>query len=115
MWKTTFAVSVAGGLWTRNKKTPAIVFTKKVQLLWSPHRDSPPMKNPRSTSKISNDVPFSAEQIHAFRLRRHHLLDRSAKDLVTICRDVCGVQAQIMCGAAPALGAQPRHHTRHGE
>src|SRR5437868_6176438 len=64
------------------------------------------MKNPRSTSKISNDVPFSAEQIHAFRLRRHHLLDRSAKDLVTICRDVCGVQAQIMSAAQLQLWAR---------
>ena len=64
------------------------------------------MKNPRSTSKISNDVPFSAEQIHAFRLRRHHLLDQSAKDLVTICRDVCGVQAQIMSAAQLQLWAR---------
>jgi len=64
------------------------------------------MKNPRSTSKISNDVPFSAEQIHAFRLRRHHLLDASGKDLVTICRDVCGVQAQIMSAAQLQLWAR---------
>jgi hypothetical protein len=64
------------------------------------------MKNPRSTSKTSNDVPFSAEQIHAFRLRRHHLLDASGKDLVTICRDVCGVQAQIMSAAQLQLWAR---------
>jgi uncharacterized protein YcaQ len=64
------------------------------------------MKKVRSTSKISHDVPFSAEQIHAFRLRRHHLLDRSAKDLVTICRDVCGVQAQIMSAAQLQLWAR---------
>src|SRR5258708_11515720 len=57
------------------------------------------MKKPHSTKKISDDAPFSSEQIHAFRLRRHHLLDRSAKDLLTICRDVCGVQAQIMSAA----------------
>jgi hypothetical protein len=64
------------------------------------------MKNPRSTSKISNDVPFSVEQIHAFRLRRHHLLDQTSKDLVTICRDVCGVQAQIMSAAQLQLWAR---------
>ncbi len=64
------------------------------------------MKKFRSTTKVSNDVPFSAEQIHAFRLRRHHLLDQSAKDLVTICRDVCGVQAQIMSAAQLQLWAR---------
>jgi uncharacterized protein YcaQ len=64
------------------------------------------MKKTRSTTKASNDVPFSAEQIHAFRLRRHHLLDQSAKDLVTICRDMCGVQAQIMSAAQLQLWAR---------
>lgn len=64
------------------------------------------MKKVRSTTKISHDVPFSSAQIHAFRLHRHHLLDRSAKDLVTICRDVCGVQAQIMSAAQLQLWAR---------
>lgn len=64
------------------------------------------MKKVRSTTKISHDAPFSSEQIHAFRLRRHHLLDRSLKDLVTICRDVCGVQAQIMSAAQLQLWAR---------
>jgi uncharacterized protein YcaQ len=66
------------------------------------------MKKVRSTTK-ANDVPFSAEQIHAFRLGRHHLLDQTAKDIVTICRDVCGVQAQIMSAAQLQLWA--RNHT----
>lgn len=64
------------------------------------------MKKSRSTTKISNDIPFSSEQIHAFRLSRHHLLDQSAKDLVTISRDVCGVQAQIMSAAQLQLWAR---------
>ncbi|HEY2912746.1 MAG TPA: winged helix DNA-binding domain-containing protein [Candidatus Angelobacter sp.] len=64
------------------------------------------MKKSRSSKKISNEVPFSSEQIHAFRLRRHHLVDQSAKDLVTICRDVCGVQAQIMSAAQLQLWAR---------
>jgi hypothetical protein len=64
------------------------------------------MKKSRSSTKTSDDVPFSSEQIHAFRLRRHHLLDQSAKDLVTICRDVCGVQAQIMSAAQLQLWAR---------
>jgi hypothetical protein len=64
------------------------------------------MKKSRSTTKISCDVPFSSEQIHAFRLRRHHLLDQSGKDLVAICRDICGVQAQIMSAAQLQLWAR---------
>jgi len=64
------------------------------------------MKKARNTTKISDEVPFSSAQIHAFRLRRHHLLDQSAKDLVTICRDVCGVQAQIMSAAQLQLWAR---------
>jgi hypothetical protein len=64
------------------------------------------MKKLRSTTKASSEIPFSAEQIHAFRLRRHHLLDPSAKDMVTICRDVCGVQAQIMSAAQLQLWAR---------
>src|SRR6476660_8464475 len=64
------------------------------------------MKKPRSSTKTPNDLPFTSEQIHAFRLRRHHLLDQSAKDLVTICRDVCGVQAQIMSAAQLQLWAR---------
>ena len=49
---------------------------------------------------------FAADQVHAFRLRRHHLLDNTGKDLVTICRDVCGVQAQIMSAAQLQLWAR---------
>lgn len=60
-----------------------------------------------NSSALSNEGnPFSYEQIHAFRLRRHHLLDQSAKDLITICRDVCGVQAQIMSAAQLQLWAR---------
>ncbi|HWG39659.1 MAG TPA: winged helix DNA-binding domain-containing protein [Candidatus Acidoferrales bacterium] len=64
------------------------------------------MKRSHSSTKASEEIPFSSEQIHAFRLRRHHLLDRSAKDLVTICRDVCCVQAQIMSAAQLQLWAR---------
>lgn len=67
---------------------------------------SPSMKKSRSSTKTPSDIPFSSEQIHAFRLRRHHLLDQSPKDLVTICRDVCGVQAQIMSAAQLQLWAR---------
>lgn len=45
-------------------------------------------------------------QIAAFRLRRHHLLQRSKADLVAVCADVCGVQAQVMSSAQLALWAR---------
>jgi hypothetical protein len=64
------------------------------------------MKKTRSSTKPSGEIPFTSEQIRAFRLRRHHLLDQSEKDLVTICRDVCGVQAQIMSAAQLQLWAR---------
>jgi hypothetical protein len=67
------------------------------------------MNKVRISSKISDDVSFTAQQIHTFRLQRHHLLDASGKDLLTICRDVCGVQAQIMSAAQLQLWA--RNHT----
>lgn len=55
--------------------------------------------------------PFSVtwEQIHAFRLRRHHL-DRPApkSQLVDVVRDVCGIQAQLLTAAALALRARVR-------
>ena len=43
--------------------------------------------------------PIRLEGIASFRLRRHHLLDDAPADAVTICRDVCGVQAQVMSAA----------------
>jgi len=64
------------------------------------------MRKALSVPKTFEEVPFSSEQIHAFRLRRHHLLDQSPKNLVTICRDVCGVQAQIMSAAHLQLWAR---------
>lgn len=43
--------------------------------------------------------PIRRKGIAGFRLRRHHLLDDAPADAVTICRDVCGVQAQVMSAA----------------
>jgi hypothetical protein len=52
------------------------------------------------------------ETIAGFRLRRHHLLDSSPADAVTICRDVCGVQAQVMSAAYLQLWARNHAITR---
>lgn len=48
-------------------------------------------------------------QVSAFRLARHHFLDQQHADLVTICGDLCGAQAQVMSAARMALWA--RNHS----
>ena len=94
------------GLVDSIKKNTSCSVYKKGSAILAFANNRPSMKKARSSTKISHDAPFSSEQIHSFRLRRHHLLDRSAKDLVTICRDVCGVQAQIMSAAQLQLWAR---------
>jgi hypothetical protein len=54
----------------------------------------------------------NAEATSRFRLRRHHLLDEPPADAVTICRDVCGVQAQVMSSAFLQLWARNHAITR---
>jgi uncharacterized protein YcaQ len=49
------------------------------------------------------------DAIATFRLRRHHLLDEPPADAITICRDMCGVQAQVM--SAAYLQLWTRNHT----
>lgn len=51
----------------------------------------------------------SSLEIARFRLARHHLLDSASPDPVTICRNVCGAQAQIMSAAYLQLWA--RNHS----
>src|SRR5712691_4879996 len=52
------------------------------------------------------------EAIARFRLRRHHLLDERPDDAVTICRDMCGVQAQVMSAAYLQLWTRNHAITR---
>jgi hypothetical protein len=51
-------------------------------------------------------------QIAGFRLRRHHLLQESSADAVTLCRDICGLQAQVMAAAWLQLWARNHALTR---
>ena len=51
---------------------------------------------PKSSAKESVVTPA---QVAAYRLKRHHLLDDTPADPVTICRDVCGIQAQVTSAA----------------
>ncbi|HEY6252856.1 MAG TPA: winged helix DNA-binding domain-containing protein [Candidatus Angelobacter sp.] len=57
-------------------------------------------------------MEFSWSQVAAFRLQRHHLAQRHSSDLVQICRDICGVQAQVMGAARLALRARASNLTR---
>lgn len=52
------------------------------------------------------------QQIADFRLRRHHLAGGKVADAVTICRDVCGVQAQVMTAAYLQLWTRNHAITR---
>ncbi len=47
-------------------------------------------------------------QVAAFRLARHHLLSPAGSDPVAVCRDVCGVQAQLMPAAHMNIAARTR-------
>jgi hypothetical protein len=53
-----------------------------------------------------------SDAVAKFRLKRHHLLDGSAADLVTICRDICGAQAQVMSAAYLQLWTRNHAITR---
>lgn len=57
-------------------------------------------------------MPTNLKAISLFRLRRHHLLDEAPTDAVSICRDVCGVQAQIMSSAFLQLWTRNHAITR---
>ncbi len=51
--------------------------------------------------------PLSAAQVRAFRLSRHHLVDRAPRvSLIPVVLDVCGIQAQV--SSAANLSARAR-------
>src|SRR5690349_12534375 len=64
----------------------------------------------KTRSPLSTDL--TETQINAFRLRRHHLLDPVGLDPAGLCRDVCGVQAQMMSAAQLQLWARNDSLTR---
>jgi hypothetical protein len=53
-------------------------------------------------------------QVSCFRLARHHFLNRRPPDLITICADVCGIQAQLSSAAELALWAR-NHELTHAD
>jgi len=58
--------------------------------------------------------PIRIEAVANFRLQRHHLSDHPTQkqDVVTICRDMCGVQAQVMSAAYLQLWTRNHAITR---
>jgi Winged helix DNA-binding domain len=58
--------------------------------------------------------PPSSTEINRFRLARNHLLDSTGAEPVAICRNICGVQAQIMGAAYLQLWAR-NHSLNRGE
>jgi hypothetical protein len=57
---------------------------------------------------------FTAAQVAAFRLARHHLSGDSQASLVSVCRDVGGIQAQVMSAAELSLWTR-RRETRSAD
>jgi winged helix DNA-binding protein len=55
---------------------------------------------------------FSANHVAAFRLARHHLAAGSKASLIDVCRDVCGIQAQVMSAAELSFWTRRRQTTR---
>jgi len=55
---------------------------------------------------------FNADRVAAFRLALHHLVRGSKASLVDVCRDVAGVQAQVMSAAELSLWTRRRQTAR---
>src|SRR5262249_56906162 len=89
---------------------------------WPPHLSLPGLRDqnevllsnicmPRS-SRLQPSLRVSSRDVAQFRLRRHHLLRAKPADVVTLCRDICGAQAQILPAAHLQLWARNHAITR---
>jgi hypothetical protein len=56
---------------------------------------------------------FKWPQIAAFRLTRHHLAEPHQANLVTVCQNVCGMQAQLQSAAEMQFWARRRDRDGH--
>ena len=65
-----------------------------------------------NSSRLQSSVRVSSRDVAQFRLRRHHLLRAKPADVVTLCRDICGAQAQILPAAHLQLWARNHGITR---
>lgn len=55
---------------------------------------------------------LNSSQISAFRLKRHHFAGRATVEVSAVCRDVCGIQAQVMSAAQMSMWARMHHLKR---
>ena len=55
---------------------------------------------------------ITSEQVAAFRMARHHLVNSVGSSLASVCRDVGGIQAQVMSAAELSLWTRRRSTTR---
>ncbi len=55
---------------------------------------------------------FKQSYASAFRLSRHHLADDQQPNIATVCRDICGAQAQLLSAAELQLWARNHRLTR---
>lgn len=55
---------------------------------------------------------ITSEQVAAFRMARHHLLNSVGSTLASVCRDVGGIQAQVMSAAELSLWTRRRSTRR---
>jgi hypothetical protein len=53
-------------------------------------------------------------EVAAFRLARHHLVGQNPANFITICQNICGIQAQVMSAAETQLWAR-RHDLKRAE
>jgi len=54
---------------------------------------------------------FTADHLAAFRLQRQHLSREHAGTVVDVCRDIAGIQAQVMSAAEMAPSTRRRSTT----
>jgi len=74
--------------------------------VWGTLAAVPGNMRPAQIDAMKPSSRLRPEDIARFRLRRHHLLEEPPADAVTLCRDVCGVQAQVMSAAYLQLWAR---------
>src|SRR3989442_11791121 len=82
---------------------PGIAPKNLIREIWMPSR--------RMTSRkpVIDPFPVSPNQVSAFRLSRHHLIDRvPASGLVQVAGDMGGAQAQLLSAAQISLWARTR-------
>jgi hypothetical protein len=66
----------------------------------------------RIPSRMQPAGSLNSREIAWFRLQRHHLLSDAPGDVVALCRDICGAQAQVMSAAYLQLWTRNHAVTR---